>query len=63
MGLKPKAMKPRVAFAVNNTLTGEGQLMVDMTFESIEDFSPAAVAGKVDALKQLLDRADECGHR
>ncbi|UGS89535.1 type VI secretion system contractile sheath small subunit [Ralstonia wenshanensis] len=50
-----KAMKPRVAFAVNNTLTGEGQLMVDMTFESIEDFSPAAVARKVDALKQLLE--------
>ena len=50
-----KAMKPRIAFAVPNTLTGEGQLMVDMTFESIEDFSPAAVAGKVDALKQLLE--------
>jgi len=50
-----KAMKPRVAFAVPNTLTGEGQLMVDMTFESIEDFSPAAVAGKVGALKQLLE--------
>ena len=50
-----KAMKPRVAFAVQNTLTGEGQLTVDMTFESIEDFSPAAVAGKVDALKQLLE--------
>src|SRR5881392_3037886 len=43
-----KAMKPRVAFAVPNTLSGGGQLMVDMTFESIEDFSPAAVAGKVD---------------
>jgi type VI secretion system protein ImpB len=50
-----KAMKPRVAFAVNNTLTGEGQLMVDMAFENIEDFSPAAVARKVDALKQLLE--------
>jgi type VI secretion system protein ImpB len=50
-----KAMKPRVAFAVNNTLTGEGQLMVDMAFESIEDFSPAAVAREVDALKQLLE--------
>lgn len=50
-----KAMKPRVALAVANTLTGEGQLMVDMTFESIEDFSPAAVAGKVDALRQLLE--------
>ncbi len=50
-----KAIKPRVAFAVPNTLTGEGQLMVDMTFESIEDFSPAAVASKVEALRQLLD--------
>ncbi|WP_416048474.1 type VI secretion system contractile sheath small subunit [Cupriavidus basilensis] len=50
-----KAMKPRVAFAVPNTLSGEGQLMVDMTFESIEDFSPAAVAGKVDALRKLLE--------
>ncbi|MDK3026257.1 type VI secretion system contractile sheath small subunit [Cupriavidus taiwanensis] len=50
-----KAMKPRVAFAVPNTLSGDGQLVVDMTFESIEDFSPAAVAGKVDALRQLLD--------
>jgi type VI secretion system protein ImpB len=29
--------------------------MVDMTFESIEDFSPAAVARKVDSLRQLLE--------
>jgi type VI secretion system protein ImpB len=50
-----KAIRPRVAFAVHNTLTGEGQLMVDMTFESIEDFSPAAVASKVDSLRELLD--------
>ena len=50
-----KAIKPRVAFAVPNTLSGEGQLMVDMTFESIEDFSPAAVARKVDSLRQLLE--------
>ena len=50
-----KAIKPRVAFAVSNTLSGDGQLMVDMTFESIEDFSPAAVARKVDSLRQLLD--------
>ncbi|MGF6979097.1 type VI secretion system ImpB/VipA family protein [Paraburkholderia sp. JPY465] len=33
-----KAMKPRVAFAVPNTLTNEGQLMVDITFESMDDF-------------------------
>jgi type VI secretion system protein ImpB len=50
-----KAMKPRVAFAVPNTLTGEGNLSVDLTFESMEDFSPAAVAKKVGALRQLLE--------
>ena len=50
-----KAIQPRVAFAVPNTLTGQGQLMVDITFESIEDFSPAAVARKVEPLSRLLE--------
>jgi type VI secretion system protein ImpB len=50
-----KSMKPRVAFRVPNTLTGEGQLNVDITFESMDDFSPAAVARKVDALARLLE--------
>jgi len=49
-----KAMKPRVAFQVPNTLTGEGSLSVDLTFESMDDFSPAAVAQKVDVLNKLL---------
>src|SRR5260221_12370850 len=50
-----KSMKPRVAFQVPNTLTGEGNISVDITFESMEDFSPAAVAKKVDALNKLLE--------
>ena len=50
-----KAIQPRVAFAVPNTLSGEGQLMVDITFESIDDFSPAAVARKVEPLQRLLE--------
>jgi type VI secretion system protein ImpB len=50
-----KAMKPRVAFQVPNTLTGEGNLAVDITFENMDDFSPAAVAAKVEGLKQLLE--------
>jgi len=50
-----KAMKPRVAFQVENTLTGEGNLPVDITFESMDDFSPAAVARKVDGLNKLLE--------
>ena len=54
-----KAMKPRVAFQVPNTLTGEGNLSVDLSFESMEDFSPAAVARKVDALNKLLKARTE----
>jgi len=50
-----KSMKPRVAFQVPNTLTGEGNLNVDITFESMEDFSPAAVARKVESLSKLLE--------
>ena len=50
-----KALKPRAAFAVPNTLTGEGNINVELTFESMDDFSPAAVARKVDALSKLLE--------
>jgi type VI secretion system protein ImpB len=50
-----KAMKPRAAFRVDNTLTNEGQLNVDLTFESMEDFAPDAVARKVDSLNKLLE--------
>jgi type VI secretion system protein ImpB len=50
-----KAMKPRVAFQVPNTLTGEGNVAVELTFENMDDFSPAAVARKVDALNKLLE--------
>lgn len=50
-----KSMKPRAAFTVPNALTGEGNLQVDITFESMDDFSPAAVARKVDALSKLLE--------
>jgi type VI secretion system protein ImpB len=50
-----KSMAPRVAFSVPNTLTGEGNLAVDITFESMEDFSPAAIAQKVEPLRKLLE--------
>lgn len=50
-----RAMKPRAAFRVDNTLTGDGQMSVDLTFENMDDFSPAAVASKVDSLNQLLE--------
>jgi type VI secretion system protein ImpB len=50
-----KAMKPRVAFRVPNTLTGEGELSVDVTFESMDDFSPAEIARRVEPLRKLLE--------
>lgn len=50
-----KAMKPRVAFSVPNTLTGEGNLSIDITFESIDDFSPTAIANRLEPLKALLE--------
>jgi type VI secretion system protein ImpB len=49
-----KAAKPRVAFRVPNALTGEGNLSVDLTFENMDDFSPGAVARKIEPLNQLL---------
>ena len=54
-----KACKPRVAFQVPNTLTGEGNISVEMTFDSMDDFSPAAVARKVDSLNKLLQARTE----
>ena len=54
-----KAMKPRVAFQVPNTLTGEGNISVDLSFESLDEFSPAAIARKVGALNQLLQARNQ----
>jgi type VI secretion system protein ImpB len=54
-----KALKPRAAFQVPNTLTGEGNMNVELTFESMDDFSPAAVARKVDALNKLLQAREQ----
>ena len=50
-----KSQKPRVAFQVPNTLTGEGNINLDITFESMDDFTPATIARKVDALNKLLE--------
>jgi type VI secretion system protein ImpB len=54
-----KAMKPRVAFQVPNTLTGEGNIAVDITFDSMDDFSPATVARKVEGLRQMLEAREQ----
>ena len=51
-------LKPRVAFAAENELSDDpekGQLRVDLTFESMNDFSPDQVAQRVEPLRQLLE--------
>ena len=53
------AIAPRAAFNVDNTLTGEGKLSVDLEFKSMEDFSPGQVAKKVPALAKLLEAREQ----
>ncbi|MFO7179938.1 MAG: type VI secretion system contractile sheath small subunit [Pseudomonadota bacterium] len=50
-----KGIEPKVKVQVPNKLTGEGELSVELSFESLDDFSPAAVARKVPALAKLLE--------
>ena len=52
---KMEAIAPRAAFTVDNTLTGEGKMALDLTFKSMDDFSPGAVAKNVPALAKLLE--------
>lgn len=54
-----RAIRPRAAFRVQNTLTGEDELPVDLTFESLDDFLPDAIARKVPPLRQLLEARQE----
>ena len=53
-----ESMKPRVAFSVENRLSddsGAGNLGVDLTFKSLEDFEPEQVARKIAPLRELLE--------
>jgi type VI secretion system protein ImpB len=52
-----KDVKPRVNFAVPNALSdNEGErLNIDITFDKMDDFSPEAIARKVEPLRKLLE--------
>lgn len=54
-----EAIAPRAAFNVDNTLTGDGKLSIDLTFKSMEDFSPGKIAKNVPALAKLLEAREE----
>ena len=57
-----KSMRPRTAFTVPNTLTGNGNLAVDITFENMGDFAPDAIARKVEPLRLLLEAREKLSH-
>lgn len=44
-----KSQTPRVNFAVDNLISGEGRMGVDVTFEEMNDFTPDQLARKVGA--------------
>jgi type VI secretion system protein ImpC len=47
-------LKPRAAFSTADTLRGEGEMLVDLTFERMDDFMPASIARKIPDLDKLL---------
>jgi type VI secretion system protein ImpB len=52
------SMKPHLAFKVENKLSEDpnaGKLGVDLTFKSLDDFSPENVARQVKPLRELLE--------
>lgn len=50
-----KSIAPRAAFYVDNALTGEGKLAVDLTFNSMDDFTPGGVAKQIPATAKMLE--------
>jgi type VI secretion system protein ImpB len=50
-----KAMKPQIKVSVPNVLTGEGNIPIELSFESMDDFSPAVIARKVKGVRELLE--------
>lgn len=51
-----EATKPRVAFKVDNKLTGDDtKLAVELRFKSLDDFHPEQIAQQVEPLRKLVE--------
>jgi type VI secretion system protein ImpB len=53
-----ESMKPHLSYSVENKLSEDpdaGNLKVDLTFKSLDDFSPDQVARQVKPLRELLE--------
>lgn len=53
------AVQPRVQFAVPNELTGEGNLAVDLSLKSMDDFDPGSIARNVEPLRKLFEAREQ----
>jgi type VI secretion system protein ImpB len=54
-----KRMTPGLTMRVENTITGDGEMPVQLKFESIDDFEPSNVAKQIDPLRKLLETRDK----
>jgi len=51
-----EGMKPRLAFRVDNKLTGDDTKMaVELRFKSMDDFHPERVVQQIDPLRQMIN--------
>lgn len=51
-----RAIKPRLKFYVDNTLSEDEELLdIEMEFESMDDFTPGAVARRIPQMEKLLE--------
>ncbi len=46
---------PAMNAKVENTLTGEGEIAVNLKFNSMDDFDPAKIVEQIEPLKKLLE--------
>lgn len=49
------SMKAGLSLKVANTLEGQGEMAVNLKFETLEDFEPGRIAMQVDPLRHLLE--------
>ena len=52
-------LRPKVAFQVENTLGGGGNIPVSLEFASMDDFSPLKVAQKVAPLAKMVEARNQ----
>jgi type VI secretion system protein ImpB len=52
-------MTPGANLKVENTLTGDGEMAVELKFNSIDDFEPGQIVKQVEPLRKLLETRDK----